>query len=452
MPSYYDEQFRIDHILNSKWRLTLSSVGTIDTFELYATKDTDAKSKRFYNRTAFARLTGSARYHDGPWNATLALSAILPQFIFELGEFQKIQVTQPAVTPRAEVIRTYKHALGLTNFEWRLGGEVQLGRSTVELALPHEQREGEPMGAYDPRDVTTSFKGSYWLPDFAQWGSVAANLDRRIRFTGGLRLDELARNHELSIEPRGKLEVKLTPEVTARLTAGAFRRPPEFQSEALYDKLGSERSTQSILGLAYEPREGERLQVSGYYTDRSHLIVTEPDGSLANNGRGRTVGAELLGTYRGGPWFGWLSYSYSHSTRVDHPGDAERLFTYDQPHSLNAALSWKRGRWQLGGRFQLYSGLPYTPVKGSVFDSDRNLYIPVYDAPNSARAPLHHQLDLRLDYSWHLGAAQMTYFIDVQNVYLNDSVVTYFYGYDYSQQTAFKSLPIIPSIGLRGVL
>jgi hypothetical protein len=30
--------------------------------------------------------------------------------------------------------------------------------------------------------------------------------------------------------------------------------------------------------------------------------------------------------------------------------------------------------------------------------------------------------------------------------------VTYFYGYDFSQRSAFKSLPIIPSIGVRGVL
>jgi hypothetical protein len=35
---------------------------------------------------------------------------------------------------------------------------------------------------------------------------------------------------------------------------------------------------------------------------------------------------------------------------------------------------------------------------------------------------------------------------------MNDSIVTYFYSYDYTQRTAFKSIPIIPSIGLRGVL
>jgi hypothetical protein len=452
VPSYYDEQFRIDHRLNNRWNLTLSSVGTIDTFELYATKDTDAKTKRFFNRTAFARLTAAAKYHDGPWTAKLALSGLLPQFIFEIGELQKIDVTQPTVTPRAEVIHTDKEALGLANVEWKLGGEAQVGRSYLTLALPHEQREGETMGAYDPHDTSTAFHGAYWQPDYAQWGSVAANLDPRIRFTGGIRLDELQRNETFAIQPRGKLEIKLTPTVTARLTAGAYRRPPEYQSETLSPNLDFERSTQTILGMSWEPQEGTRVQASTYYSDRSHLIVTEPDGSLGNDGRGITVGAELLATYREGPWFGWLSYSYSHSTRVDHPGDPERLFSYDQPHSLNAALSWKKGKWQLGGRFQLYSGLPYTPIKGAVFDSDRNLYIPIYDEVNSARAPLHHQLDIRIDRTWKVGAMDLTWFLDVQNVYLNDSVVGYFYGYDYSQSAAFKSLPIIPSIGVRGVL
>ena len=194
------------------------------------------------------------------------------------------------------------------------------------------------------------------------------------------------------------------------------------------------------------------MQGSLYYTDRTALITHAEDQSLGNNGRGTTYGGELLGTYRGGPWFAWLSYSYSRSKRVDTPGAEERLFTYDQPHSMNAAASWKRGKWQLGARFQLYSGLPFTPPIGSVFDSDRNIYVPIYGDVNGERAPMHHQLDLRIDHTWQVGAMALTGFIDVQNVYMNQSVVTYFYSYDYTQRAAFKSLPILPSFGLRGVL
>ncbi|HET7500269.1 MAG TPA: TonB-dependent receptor [Kofleriaceae bacterium] len=452
VPSYYDGQLRIDHDLSAKWHLYLSSIGTNDVFELYATKDEDARTKRFYNNTRFIRTTVGAQYHEGPWSAKLALSGIAQQFIFEAGLYQRIRVTQPAVTPRAEITRTADRWAGLSSVVWRVGGEASVGRSTIDIALPLERREGEPPPPFDPKDTTTRFNGSFWIPDFAGWTAVTANLDPDIRATVGLRSDVFARIHEVNLEPRGELQIKLPASLTARLSAGAYRRPPEFQSENLVTNVGSEHSAQVIAGLQFEPREGVRVQTSTYYTDRSHLITHNMDGSLGNNGHGTTLGAELLATYRGGPWFGWLSYSYSHSTRVDMPGADTRLFSYDQPHSLNAAVSWKRGRWQLGGRFQLYSGLPNTPATGAVFDSDRNLYIPIYAQVNSERAPMHHQLDLRVDYSWHWGPTELTVFADIQNVYMNDSVVTYFYSYDYSQREAFKSLPIIPSFGLRGVL
>ena len=452
VPSYYDGQLRVDHELSAKWRLYLSSIGTNDVFELYATKDEDAKTKRFYNNTRFVRLTLGAQYHEGPWSAKLALSGLLQQFVFEAGAYQRIDVRQRNVTPRAELTRTAASWAGLSNVVWRLGGEASIGRSTIDSALPLEQREGEPMAAYDPKDTSTQFHGAFWVPDFAGWTALTADIDPQIRATVGVRSDVFARIGEVAIQPRGELQIKLPASLTARLSAGGYRRPPEFQSENLSTNVGSEHSAQTIAGLQYEPREGARIQTSVYYTDRSHLLTHNMDGSLNNDGHGTTTGAELLATYRGGPWFTWLSYSYSHSTRVDAPGAERRLFDFDQPHSLNAAVSWKRGRWQLGGRFQLYSGLPITPPIGSVFDSDRNLYIPLYGKVNSERAPIHHQLDVRVDYSWKWGPTDMTVFLDVQNVYMNDSVVTYFYSYDYTQRQEFKSLPIIPSIGLRGVL
>jgi len=452
VPRYYDEQLRIDHKLSSAWNLTFANIGTDDIFELVASKNEDAKDKRFFNRTRFIRNTAAARWHEGAWTANLALSNLLQEFTFELGSNQFITAKLASITPRVEVTRTAASAAGLSQVVWRTGAEMQIGRNSIDLALPVEPREGEPMPEFDPKDTSSRFSGVIYTPDFTTWTAITANMDPRIRVTTGLRADVFGRSDELALQPRGELSIKLAKQWTARLAAGSYHRPPEFQSEVLAKSLKSEASTQTIAGVQYEPREGIRVQGSLYYTDRTSLITHDPDGTLGNNGRGTSLGGELLATYRGGPWFTWLSYSYSHSTRVDSPGQPERLFTYDQPHSLNGAASWKRGKWQLGGRFQLYSGLPFTPAVGSVFDSDRNLYVPLYAEPNSERAPIHHQLDLRIDRTWKLGPVALTGFIDVQNVYMNRSVVTYFYGYDYSQRTAFESLPIIPSLGLRGVL
>ncbi|HEX3763387.1 MAG TPA: TonB-dependent receptor [Kofleriaceae bacterium] len=451
VPQYWDEQFRIDHELSPAWNLSLSSVGTDDVFELFTTRE-DAPSKRFFTETRFLRLTGAAKYHDGEWQANLALSGMLSEIDAEVGQFQRLDVPTTLVTPRAVVTRAMHEAIGLRDVVWSSGVEAQIGRSAVDIALPLERREGEPLPPYDPKDIATHFQGTVWFPDYAAWTSVAASFDPRIRVTLGMRADYFGRPHELAVQPRSELQIKLTDQLTSRFSAGMYRRPPEFQSELLDPHVQSERSQQLTTGLEYTPILGVRLQGTLYYTDRTALITHNADGTLNNDGRGTSKGVELLAMLHGGPWFGWLGYSYSNSVRVDTPGGPERLFDYDQPHNLNVAASWKRGRWQLGGRFTLYSGLPYTPVASAELDSDRNLHIPTYGPVNSARAPIHHELDVRVDYAWKWGPAAMVIYLDVQNVYFDRSVVTYFYNYDYSQRSAFESLPFIPSAGLRAVL
>jgi hypothetical protein len=454
VPRYYDEQLRIDYAPSSRWALTLSSLGSDDVLELYTSR-TAAPDKRFYDRTRFLRVTAAARYHDGPWSADLALSGIAQETVFERGTAQRLAVRSPGGTARGEVVRSFGDAAGLRDVTWRLGGEVSASRSSIDLALPLERREGEPAPIDDPMDTSQRFHGAIWSPDFAAWTAASASLDARIRLTAGVRVDAFERAHEAAIQPRGELSVAVTPTVTARLSAGAYRRPPEYQTELLDQplgrRLGAEQATQLVGGVTVQPREAVRVQASLYATDRSHLITRDGD-HLANTGSGSTYGAELLATYHDGPWLGWLSYAYSHSTRIDMPGGPSRLFDYDQPHSLNIAASYRFGRFQLGARFRLYSGMPQTPVMSAVFDSDHNLYHPIYGAVNSDRAPMHHELDLRLDRRWRWGPVQMTYFLDIQNVYLNQSAVGYLYSFDYQQRIAFRSLPILPTAGLRGEL
>jgi len=450
VPYYYDLQGRVDYDMSPAWRLTFSTIGSQDTLEIFGDKSMNA-DKRFYDDTRFIRFIGSAHWHDGPWSAYVALSEMPEEFEFEAGTLSYIDIKRLDTTLRTEVTRTGKDLAGLIDPVWRLGAEADVSRYGVNLALPQPPQPGEP-GMVDLKDPTVIFHGTIWTPDFAAWTALTAGLGPRFRATASLRVDGFAREDDVAVQPRGELQYRIDPKTTARLSAGAYRRPAENQQELLHSNLQPEQATQVIVGVQHEPREGFRIQTSLYYTDRSDLITMQPDGELANEGRGTTYGAELLATARTGPWFAWLSYSYSHSTRIDYPGAPEHLFAYDQPHSLNAAGSWRHGNWQLGARFELYSGLPYTPVVGAVFDSDRDFYTPIYGPLDSERAPIHHQLDVRIDHTWHPGPLALTGFIDVQNVYLDESVVTYSYSYDYSQRIAFKSIPIIPSIGIRGVL
>jgi outer membrane receptor protein involved in Fe transport len=450
LPRYYDEQVRLDYALNSKWTLRLSSLGSDDALELYASRDRNA-DKRYLNETRFVRATAAATYHDGGTTAKLAVSGITLDSRFERGIYQHMGQGSPSLTARAEVLHTAKDSLGFADLSWRAGAETVVTDHTLDIAMPRQAVEGEPPSSVDdPMDTSVTYNGTFTTTNHAAWTAATAGLDERVRLTGGLRVDHFSRAGETLVEPRGELQIGITHGVIARFSAGAYSRPPEYQTELLA-ALHAERSRQVIAGVQLDPAEGLRVQTSLYYTDRDQLITRDMmTGALSNAGRGTTYGAELLATYNRGPWFAWLTYSYSHSTRVDAPGLEARLFDYDVPHSLNVAGSYRHGRFQLGARFRLQSGLPATPVDGAIFDSDANLYYPTFGPVNSVRAPMHHQLDVRIDRWFHLGGARMTQFLDIQNVYMNETAVGYFYGFDYTQRAAFRQLPILPTVGLRG--
>jgi len=108
-----------------------------------------------------------------------------------------------------------REAVGLRDVVWSAGAEVQIGHSSVDIALPLERREGEPLPPYDPKDTTTHFHGAVWFPDFAAWTSAAATFGpadpdharaaRRL-LSGGPR--------ELAVQPRSELQIKLSDTLT----------------------------------------------------------------------------------------------------------------------------------------------------------------------------------------------------------------------------------------------
>ena len=83
------------------------------------------------------------------------------------------------------------------------------------------------------------------------------------------------------------------------------------------------------------------------------------------------------------------------------------------------------------------------------FDEPGDRYLPIYANANSARLPVFHQLDIRVDKQWILKRVRVNLYLDVQNVYNHANVEAVLYSYDYRQTSNFLGLPIFPSLGLR---
>ena len=148
--------------------------------------------------------------------------------------------------------------------------------------------------------------------------------------------------------------------------------------------------------------------------------------------------------------FGWLSYTLSRSERRQNPSEDFRLFDFDQTHILTLIGVYRLPKgWQVGARFRLVSGNPFTPVTGATYDASDGGYIPISGPYNSARVPAFHQLDLRVDKRWVWKRVTFTTYLDVLNVYNHQSPEFVNYSYDYSQYNNIPTLPIIPSLGFR---
>ena len=462
LPVYYDYQARAEYKPSS--HLTLSSFffGTDDQLEL-ATSDVDPEDPegeatgRFYNHTRFTYLIGSAAYQRGPVTNRLSLMAGTQLESFEIGSDRFLRLEQQKLGARNEGRVQVTDAIALI-----AGGESQYHMADNQARLPRPPKEGDPSDPNFIDDPLITAAQEYTFVDAAGWGAVELAPFSWLKATGGVRTDWFGRNDALVVQPRGQVRTQVAPATALLGAVGLYTRPPDSNDETIQTTdIDPERSIQYSLGVEQKLGRGLELTTTGFYMDRSDLIVfaqgnrtTQMDddgsGTYSNEGEGRTYGAEALLRLRTDDFFGWIAYTLSRSERRDHPMDEERLFDYDQTHNLVLVASYKLGKWQLGGRFQYTTGSPYTPVTGSTFMSDANEYQPTYGAINSERNPANHQLDLRVDRFFQFDSWKLAAYLDVANVYMNAPVVDRDYSYDFSEREETTGIPILPSIGVRG--
>jgi len=245
---------------------------------------------------------------------------------------------------------------------------------------------------------------------------------------------------------------------------GLFYEEPQFdETDEVFGnpELKAERAIHYSLGAEWRPAKFLLVDGTVFYKDLDELVsptdAVRMDGDKVvplrydNGGEGRVYGGELLLRHDFSHNFmGWLAYTLSRSERIDSGETDYRLFDFDQTHILTLVGSYKLPRnWELSGRFRFVSGNPRTPVVGSVYDSNRDVYQPMYGAVNSARNGPFNQLDVRLDKKWIYDAWMLNFYIDLQNVYDRANPEGLQYNYDFSRSAVQGGLPILTIIGLK---
>jgi outer membrane receptor for ferrienterochelin and colicin len=454
-PQYYDAQLRLDWspadhddlslIAFTGWDFAAAGIGTENALDPNA-------SGAFSNQIGFTRAALSWHHHETDLEVFARAWIGDVRYKFNLGTALFQNGNGPIYGGRADVGYRLVPSLKL-----RAGGEFQLYHIQADGQFPLPAMEGQPASPNSTTQPQVVLDHATPKVDTAA-AYAAADIDigSRVTVTPGVRFDRYITIARQTVSPRATVSVKLSSEWTARATVGRYTRPPNGV-EALDTKLDAEQATHYVAGAEYQPAEGVTATTCVFYNDLSNMVsydpslaMTSPLEGYTNRGTGRTFGIESMLRVQRENWFGWVTYTLSRSERRDAPGQPMRLFDYDQPGNLVVALSRKVGRWRFGARFQATSGEPATPLIGSTYNSDLDVYQPQYGQANSVRKEAAHQLDLRVDREWKFDDWRLSAYLDVSNVYNHLRATNYNYDFNYGQRTAITTFPIFPALGARG--
>jgi len=407
---------------------------------------------------------------DITWRYRFTTAGMNWKWVFSPRAYSELNVGRYYDLLRFDLQHWYVHEETTFDSAWEeltfllgTGHEVKAGtnfgrfRTPIDLFISRPpEREGERT------DTTRVFKSVATMQSRYAIGYLqdAWSFGRKATLTYGVNGQYLTYNRDWGAGPRMSLAYRINPLTTYRAAWGYYYQFPS--GEKLIPGYGNpalvpEAAQHFILGLDRSLNETWDLRVEGYYKKLWDLTVEDTFQFYTNNGSGRNYGLEILlekkPTNRS-RFSGWLSYAASKARRRDRAGFLEYDYLYDQPHVLTAIANYKfSGRTQLGLKWKLASGQPYTPIVGRVFipyapGDTAGYWEGVPGGKNSERLPWYHRLDLRLDRKFHLKGLAMAGYLEVFNLYARKNVGGYQWSRDYSKKEPYYQLPFLPTAGL----
>ncbi|MCO4747707.1 MAG: TonB-dependent receptor [Proteobacteria bacterium] len=291
-----------------------------------------------------------------------------------------------------------------------------------------------------------------WRMRGATWAQVHL-IAGDFRIVPGLRLGADTMATPAVIEPRLAARWRLAEQTELKAAAGLYHQAPasEHLVEGTGDpNLSNTRSWQ--VGGGIEQTLASRLEIT-VETYAKHLedpLVQRIDGPAETWERGDAWGVEMVSRYRLREtiflraWVGYARSTVVDSDGVRTPADG------DQPLNLGFVGSWDLSKgFNLGLRYRLGSGLPYTPLDGSLHNAGTDAWLPIVGSKNSARLPVYQKVDLHAEQTWTFRRWELSLFLELWYVPKKSAQLYPTWNFDYTEQGWVEGPTFLPLLGAR---
>jgi hypothetical protein len=248
----------------------------------------------------------------------------------------------------------------------------------------------------------------------------------------------------------------------------------EFQ-KTINAKNGLQYAWHAIGGFEYDLNKYLNLNVEAYYKYFSQLSNINPNKLYQDVYQfeeiddvfkkdfiletGKSYGLDFLLKYNKDRVFLWCVYSLGRSTRWD--GFQEYFPVFDRRHNLNLVVSYLFGKkqdYELNIRWNLGSGLPFTPTAGfyqaetfsngvttDITQTNPNNVSTILGDFNSQRLPYYHRLDYTFKKQFNFkNKTVLELIVSVTNIYNRNNI---FYVNRVTGKEIYQ-FPLLPSFGV----
>jgi outer membrane receptor for ferrienterochelin and colicin len=461
LPTYNDFQYKHSFKIDRKNKLTIIGLGAIDEFELNKDVNEGEKDEEKIERNKY--LINSLPINE-QWNYTIGAK----WQHFGDNAFQTYVLSRNHLNNTAkkyynniETPENKKLLYESEEIEHKFRFENNLRTKNFKLnfgaGIEHAQYKTDIFNkrVLGGNVVENEFDTDLNLFKFSIFANTSKKFfSNKLEASVGIRTDFSSYSSDMSnpidqISPRISLSYQLTDDWSLNANTGIYYQLPAYtvlgfrnQENELQNKENGIKYIQSIhyvLGSEYNFNDYFNISVEGFYKDyNDYPFLIDEKISLANlgadfgvigneninsNSEGRAYGLEFIAQQRlSSSVYGILSYTLVRSEFKN--GENEYApSSWDNKHILNITAGKKfEGDWEVGVKFRLAGGAPYTPYdyelsgKKEIWDANQQ---PVwnYSKINTERLDYSHGMDIRIDKKWYIKDVSIGVYLDIQNVY-----------------------------------
>ena len=454
LPDYWDYQMKISHRIDDHNFLNFIGIGSIDKLTVNEPDEYSFENQSTIEQIPIINQNTSTfgiswkriyKQNNGFFNISLSSNRLKNDFERFQNNVNKTDKVYSNISSEEETKLRFISSQNFIDFKFSVGGNIQYSKYLNNTLYP-----------FFEIDYETSI-------DLIKYGffikSSKMFFDDKLGVSLGIRVDQdnftLNNNFFENLSPRIALSWSISEDDKwkVNLTSGRYFKIPTYTSLGFKNLSNNfinndseyTRSDHLVFGIEYNNTDSSRFSLEAFNKKYYNYPVSVNDMvSLANkggdfevlgnedvstSGRGKSYGIEFLYQQKlKNNFYGILSYTFFYS-KFSGFDEVFLPSVWDNRNLISFTGGYKlKKNWEISSKLRFTDKTPYAPINNKLSSQSYPEIVFDYSQLGNYYLDSFLKLDVRIDKRWNFKTTSMNFYIDIENLLLNEIPIPPEYG------------------------